>query len=132
MNKDGPVRTSQFENTNKLIKYLDENDFKQKERTLKKYCMNAYKYWNFDVLPKLKQTNKKDGQYELELPVSKLFIKVYGEVKVLFSVKNDVVILETIVPDEILTAMYRKELPTYKGVPYRNDRDKFKIELLKE
>lgn len=132
MNKDGPVITKEFKDNRNIITYIDENNFRKKERVLKKYIMVAYKYWIFEVVPKLQKENKKDGQYELELPVDKLFEKVYGKLKVLFSVKNDVVILEDIVPNEILIDMFNRELPTYKGVPYRNEKDKFKIELLKE
>lgn len=132
MNKDGPVIVKEFKDNRNIITYIDENNFRRKERALRKYIMVAYKYWIFEVVPKLQKENKKDGKYELELPVDKLFEKVYGKLKVLFSVKNDVVILEDIVPNEILTDMFNKELPTYKGVPYRNEKDKFKIELLKE
>lgn len=130
--EDGPVITKKFKNNRNIITYVDENEFKKKERAIKKYFMGTYKYWIFEVVPKLQKENKKDGKYELELPVSELFNKVYGKVKVLFSVKNDVVILENIIPEEILTDMHRKELPAYKGVPYRNEKDKFKIELMKE
>lgn len=132
MIKDGPVITKEFKDNRNIITYIDENDFKKKERALRKYIMGAYKYWIFEVVPKLQKENKKDGKYELDLPVDKLFEKVYGKLKVLFSVKNDVVILEDIVPNEILIDMFNRELPTYKGVPYRNEKDKFKIELLKE
>lgn len=129
--QDGEVITKKFKDDRKIITYINENEFKKKERVLKKYIMGAYKYWIFEVIPILQREHKVDGQYELELPVDKLFEKVYGKLKILFSVKKDVVILEDIVPSEILTAMFMKELPTYYGVPYRNERDKFKINLLR-
>ena len=132
MNKDGPVITKKFKDNRKLIIYIDENEFRKKERAIKKYFMGAYKYWIFEAVPKLQQVNKIDGQYELELPVSELFKKVYGNLRVLFTVKNDVVVLENIEPSGILIDMHRKELPTYKGIPYRDDKDKFKINLMKE
>ena len=132
MYRDGPVITKPYTDDRKIIVYIDENEFKKKERALRKYLVSAYKYWIFDVVPKLQKENKIDGKYEIELPVSNLFKKVYGELKILFTVKNDVVILEDIQPTEILTAMFRKELPTYKGIPYRDAKDKFKIELMKE
>ncbi|MBQ6628540.1 MAG: hypothetical protein IJI98_11055 [Methanosphaera sp.] len=132
MNQDGPVITKEFKDNRNIITYLDENEFKKRERAIKKYLMGAYKYWIFEVIPKLQKENKIDGKYELELPVDKLFKKVYGEVKVLFTVKNDVVILENIEPTEMLLDMHKRDLPSYKGVPYRNEKDKFKIELMKE
>ena len=130
--EDGPVITKEFKDDRKLIIFIDENDFHRKERALKKYFRGAYKYWIFEAIPKLQRLNKIDGKYELELPVSELFKKVYGNVIVKFTVKNDVVVLENIEPSEILIDMHKKELPTHKGVPYRNDRDKFKINLMKE
>lgn len=130
--KDGQVITKKYKDNRNIITYLNKNEFTKKERALKKYIMGAYKYWIFDAVPILQRENKKDGRYELELPVDKLFEKVYGKVKILFTVKNDIVILEDIVPSEILLDMFRSELPTYKGVPYRNEKDKFKIELMKE
>ena len=130
--KDGQVITKKYKDNRNIITYLNKNEFTKKERALKKYIMGAYKYWIFDAVPILQRENKKDGSYELELPVDKLFEKVYGKVKILFTVKNDIVILEDIVPSEILLDMFRSELPTYKGVPYRNEKDKFKIELMKE
>ena len=132
MNKDGEVVTKKYKDNRKILTYIDEIDFSKKEKALRKYMMGAYKYWIFEVVPKLQRTNKIDGKYEIALPVTELFEKVYGEVKVLFSVKNDVVLLENIEPSEMLLTMRKKQLPTCYGVPYRNERDKFKIELLKE
>lgn len=130
--KDGPITTNQFKDDRNIIVYLNENEFRKKERALRKYLMRAYKYWIFDAVPILQRENKKDGKYELELPVDKLFEKVYGKVKILFTVENDIVIIEDIVPGDILSAMFSRELPSYKGIPYRNEKDKFKIELMKE
>ena len=129
---DGEIFTYKFEDDQNQIKFLDYNEFNKKMRALKRYSTNAYKYWLFEALPILKQDNKKDGVYELELPVNEIFKKVYGDVKVLFSVKNDVVILEDVVPSDMLMTMFREDLPTYKGIPYRDSKDKFKIDLVKE
>lgn len=129
---DGEVITYNFDGKKARIIYLDENEFKKKMRAVKRYSMNAYKYWIFDVIPKLKIEGKKDGKYELQLPVNEIFQKVYGEVKILLSVQNDVVILEDITPSDMLMEMHNKDLPTYKGVPYRNNKDKFKIDFYKE
>ena len=129
---DGEVFTYKFKDNQNKIVFLDENDFNKKIRAIRRYSMNAYKYWIFEALPILKKENKKDGVYELELPVNELFKKVYGAVKILFSVKNDVVVLEDITPSEMLMNMFMSDLPTYKGVPYRDSKDKFKIDLVKE
>ena len=129
---NGEVHTYKFENNQNKIMFIDENDFNKKIRAIRRYSMNAYKYWHFEALPILKKDNKKDGVYELELPVNELFKKVYGDVKVLFSVKNGVVVLENITPSEMLIDMFMGDLPTYKGIPYRDSKDKFKIDLMKE
>lgn len=129
---DGKVLTYKFENDQNKIVFINENDFNKKIRAIKRYSMNAYKYWIFEALPILKKENKKDGVYELELPVNEIFKKVYGAVKILFSVKNDVVVLEDITPSEMLMNMFMGDLPTYKGIPYRDSKDKFKIDLIKE
>lgn len=127
--KDGEIKTYQITDKNNRLIYLDEVSFNKKIKAIRKYSMNAYKYWIFEAAPKLRKENKKDGKYELDLPVNEIFKKVYGDVKILFSVKNDVVILEDILPNEILLDMHMKELKTYKGIPYRNTRDKYKIDL---
>ena len=126
------VITKKFNDNRKCITYLDEVVYKKKERAIRKYFWKTYDYLMEEVIPILQKENKKDGQYKLELPVPNLFKKVYGEVDLLFSVKNDMVILEDITPNEILLDMYIRFLPVHKGIPYRNERDKFKIELLKE
>lgn len=131
MNKDGEVITKKYKDNRKILTYLDDVDYRKKERALKTYLWRTYDYLMDEVIPILQRKNKKDGQYEVDLNAPELFEKVYGKVKLLFEVKNDTVILETITPEDILMEMYMRELPTYKGIPYRNERDKFKIELLK-
>jgi hypothetical protein len=113
-----------------LITYLDENEFKKKERALRKYFMKNYKYLVFEVYPKLRHEGKKDGIYEVYLPSDELFEKVYGKIKLLFSVRKDVAVLEDLVPDEILIEGHKTELPTYKGVPYASEKDLKKIKIM--
>ena len=36
-----------------IFEYLDENDFRKKERSVRKYNMLAYKKLTFDYYPKL-------------------------------------------------------------------------------
>ena len=115
-----------------IISYYDENDFKKKERSLKKYFMKNYKYLIFDFYPSLKKEGKKEGKYEIELPVDELFEKVYGKMKLLFSVYKDVAVLEDIKPSELLLEGFRRELPTYKGVPYSSEKDLIKIKVMEK
>ena len=113
-----------------IITYLDENEFKKKERALRKYFMKNYKYLMFDFYPTLKREGKKDGVYEVELPTDEIFEKVYGKLKLLFSVRKDVAVLEDILPNEILLERHKKVLPTYKGIPYSSEKDLTKIKIV--
>ena len=112
-----------------IVTYIDENDFIKKQRALRKYFTKCYKYLVFKAIPKLKEPNKKDGVYEVELPSGELFKRVYGPMKLKFSVQNDIAVLEDITPSELLLNCYMKDLPVYKGLPYDTSKDLFKIKL---
>lgn len=128
------------------IEYTNENEFKKKEKSVKKYNMLAYKKLIFDFYPSIKEgdfkgvavsTNKKDDivKYELKLPTDIMFAKVHGEMILHYTVynKQKTVILDTITPEEILSEGHQKELTTYKGVMISKshaDKDMFKINLL--
>ena len=129
-----------------ILDYVNENEFKKLERALKKYNMLAFKKLNFEYYPDLRNgkfvgelvsTNKKEGteSYELKLPSDKMFAQVHGEVKLTYTVyKNDeVVVLNELLPKDILLEGHRSELTTYKGIMISKanaSKDKFKIDLL--
>ena len=140
-----------------VLEYVNENEFKKLERALKKYNMLAFKKLNFDYYPALRNgkfvfypklrtgefvgelvsVNKKAGteKYELRLPSDKLFTQIHGEVKLLYTVnkKDDVVVLDTITPSDILLEGHRSELTTYKGIMISKanaQKEMFKIDLL--
>lgn len=129
-----------------MIEYINENEFRKKERAVKKYNMLAYKKLMFDYYPSLRDgnfigkvvsKNTKDNieKYELKLPTDTMFSKVHGDIVLHYSVyKNqNIVMLETISPEEILNEGHQKELSTYKGVMVSKshaDKDMFKINLL--
>ena len=126
------------------IDYLDENDFKKKERSLRKYNMLACKKLVFTYYPKLLEGNSlgklvkrdekaKSQNYELQLPADKLFEKVHGQIILHYTIYTDkkVIVLTNITPEEIFGA--RDELATYKGVMVSKtnpEKDMFKINLL--
>ena len=101
-----------------VIEYLNENEFRKKERAVKKYNMLAYKKLAFDFYPSFRDgnfkgivvsKNTKDGitKYELKLPTDRMFAAVHGDVVLHYTV--------------------------YKGVMVSKshaDRDMFKINLL--
>ena len=129
-----------------IIDYINENEFKKKERAIKKYNMLAYKKLLFDYYPSLRDGNfqgvlvstnekEKTEKYELTLPTDKTFVKVHGNITLHYTVYLDqkTVILETLTPEDILTEGHQKELTTYKGVMVsksHKDLDMFKINLL--
>ncbi|MBR7042460.1 MAG: hypothetical protein IKI04_03055 [Bacilli bacterium] len=132
--------------SNYIIDYVNENEFRKKERAVKKYNMLAYKKLLFDYYPSLREgkflgvlvsTNEKDHieKYELTLPTDKTFTMVHGNITLHYSVYLDsnTVMLETLTPEDILTEGHQKELTTYKGVMVsksHKDLDMFKINLL--
>lgn len=129
-----------------VLDYANENEFKKLERAIKKYNMLAFKRLNFNYYPALRSgkflgdlvsTNKKKGTetYELKLPSDNKFIQIHGEVKLIYTVykKEEIVMLETITPSDILLEGHRSELTTYKGVMISKanaSKDMFKIDLL--
>ena len=129
-----------------VLEHVCEDEFKKLERALKKYNMLAFKKLNFDYYPALRNgnfvgelisVNKKNGTetYELKLPSDKMFAQIHGEVKLVYTVhkKDEVVVLETITPSDILLEGHRSELTTYKGIMISKanaSKDMFKIDLL--
>ena len=126
--------------------YINENEFKKLERSLKKYNMLAYKKLYFEYYPKLKEGNfigeligtnkiKNNATYELKLPTDVMFSKVHGDIKLHYVVyeKEKIIMLDTITPEDILTEGHQSELVTYKGVMVSKshaEKDMFKINLL--
>ena len=131
---------------NYIFEYENENDFRKKERTVRKYNMFAYKKLNFEFYPEIRSGNflgelvsvsKKDNtkSYELKLPTDKLFAQVHGEIRLHYTVyeSNHIILLTNITPEDILEEGHRAELSTYKGVMISKthpEKDLFKVNLL--
>lgn len=132
---------------NYIFEYLDENYFKKLERSVKKYNPLAYKKMLFDYYPALKEgkflgkliavdSKKKTNSYLLKLPTENIFAKVHGEMSLHYTVylNKKIVLLEKIMPENILAEGHMSELATYKGVMISKDnaeKDMFKINLFK-
>ena len=135
-----------MENKSYIFEYLDKNDFRKKERSVRKYNMLAYKKLTFNYYPELRKGNflgKEVGRdnktntvtYELKLPTDELFAKVHGEIILHYTVylEKHIILLTNITPEEILDEGHRAELSTYKGVMISKthpEKDMFKINLL--
>ena len=116
-----------MENKSYIFEYLDENDFRKKERSVRKYNMLAYKKLTFSYYPELrkgsflgkevgKDEKTKTVSYELKLPTDDLFAKVHGEIILHYTVylEKHIILLTNITPEEILDEGHRAELSTYK------------------
>lgn len=131
---------------NFVLDYVNENEFRKLERSLKKYNMRAFKKLSFTYYPMMRDgefpgevisQNKKAETvtYELKLPSDEMFAQVHGEVKLIYTVykKEETVMLKEILPKDILLEGHRSELGTYKGIMIsksNSEKDKFKIDLL--
>ena len=129
-----------------VLDYVNENEFRKLERSLKKYNMRAYKKLSFEYYPMMRDgnfpgeiisQNKKAGTvtYELKLPRDKTFAQIHGDVVLHYVVyeKEETVVLDTITPSDILLEGHQSELSTYKGVMISKanaSKDMFKIDLL--
>ena len=112
-----------------VLDYINENEFRKKERAVKKYNMLAYKKLIFEFYPSMREgeflgvivsQNDKDDitKYELKLPTDTMFNKVHGDIVLHYSVyhQQKIIMLDNLTPDDILTEGHQKELTTYKGV----------------
>lgn len=129
-----------------VLDYTNENEFRKLERALKKYNMLAYKRLNFQYYPELRNGNfvgklvsqnksKHTKTYELKLPSDKTFAQIHGDVVLHYVVyeNEEIVVLDTITPSDILLEGHQSELATYKGVMISKanaSKDMFKIDLL--
>lgn len=111
------------------IRYRNENDFKMKLKSLKKYCTKSYKYLCFEILDKDLFENF-NGTYYHDLPTSDEFKMVYGQVRLKYSIYGSMIVLEDLEPSDFLKKGFYIELNSYKGMFYANSKDKFKIELM--
>ena len=130
---------------NYILDYINENEYKKKEKAIKKYNMLAYKKLIFEYYNDLRdgnfqgvcvETDKQNGisKYELKLPTDKMFASVHGPLMLHYIVyeKQKMVMLNTLTPEDVLTEGHMEELTTYKGVMVTNshkEKDMFKINL---
>ena len=129
-----------------VVDYTNELEYRKLERALKKYNMVAFKKLFFEYYPALRignflgekvESNKMDGTetYELKLPSDKMFARVHGDIKLIYTVceKAKKVLLDSIEPKEILLEGNVSNLIKYKGVMISKTntaKDKFKVDLL--
>lgn len=111
----------------KHIFYDDTKELKNLMRSMRTYNKRAYKQLIFKELI-FKQY--KENLYVAELLTDELFEKVYGKCKVIAEIRNEQAKVLWLEPKELLAAGFNRILDTYKGVPYRNEQDLFKIKVV--
>ena len=115
----------------KHIFYDDTKELKCLMRSLRTYNMRAYKQIIFrERFEELNFINYQDDIYTADLYTDELFRKVYGVCKIVVEIKNEQAKVIRIEPQELLLAGFKRILETYKGCPYRNEQDLFKIKLI--
>ena len=115
--------------TKKAIIYLDENKFNKQMKSLRLYFMGQYKYLTFDFF-KNGILKKENGMHIEYLKADKTFEKVYGKLELHYEVQDKAIILYKLEPEKFLKEGHKRILNTYKGVPYYQEIDKKKIELI--
>ena len=103
------------------VKYENETDFTKKLRSLRTYCPFAYKDLRFRI-PREELFSTNEGIHIVNLPTSKEFEFLYG--------KEQTVIIHDIEPADFLLSGFNSSLQVYRGMYFRNDKDKFKIDLM--
>ena len=115
----------------KHIFFDDTKELKNLMRSLRTYNKRAYKQLIFkERFEELNFINYKDDLYTAELLTDEAFKKVYGVCKVIVLIRNEQAKVIGIEPKEIFSERYKRLLNTYKGVPYRNEQDLFKIKIV--
>ena len=114
----------------KYIYYDDTKKLKYLIRSLRKYNTRAYKQVVLkEYFEELEFEKSKDGFYRANLITDKLFERVYGKCKVVAEIRDKQIKVLSIEPENLLLDGYTKYLETYKGIPYRNKQDLFKIKI---
>lgn len=116
-------------NNSKALIYCDENDFIRKLRSLKSYCPQSYKDFIFKV-SKENYFELEDGRYVRDIFTSNEFRFIYGQIRLIYTIKDKTVIIEDLEPSQFLLDGYMARLEIYKNMFYRNKKDKFKIDLM--
>lgn len=129
MNKEGAFKKilpRYIDNMN--ITYLDENQCRKLIYGLKEINRIAYKQFIFKRL----EFNKENGKHELLLNTDRNFKQIYGDIKIIYSKIDNNIIIENIEPSRVLIEYHKKRKNTYKGIPFVDQKDIFKINLIRE
>lgn len=97
---------------------------------LKRYCMRSYKDLIFHIGDDGIR-NFKHKSNKIDILTDPDFKAIHGQIKLVFEKRNKVIYLLAIEPEAIFLVGYMKNLEIYRGVPIMNEKDRFKVEILK-
>lgn len=110
--------------------------FHVKEEALEKVSKRAYKELIFEIKKEIRAGNFErgifeDNIYKVPLSVDPILKQVYGNFEAFFIIDHENRTFQylKIEPEEFLMRVHKQALPIYKGIPYRDAKDKFKIDL---
>lgn len=113
---------------NMNITYLDEAQTRKLVYGLKEINKLAYK----QIVLKNIDFEKENGKHELILNTDKSFKRLYGDVKIIYSTYDKNIVIENIEPSRVLIEYHNRKKNTYRGMPFVDNKDIFKINLLRE
>jgi hypothetical protein len=129
MNKEGAFKKILPRYINDMnITYLDENQCRKLIYGLKEINRIAYK----QIIFKRLEFNQENGKHELLLNTDRNFKQIYGDIKIIYSKIDNNIIIENIEPSRVLMEYHKKRKNTYKGIPFVDQKDIFKINLIRE
>ena len=112
-----------------IIDYFDEIEFAKLSRALKKYNLYAFEKLNLQYYPYIKtgkfvgdllskDESRNTETYLLRLPSTRLFSMIHGDVylKYVVSYSQNIVMLDTIAPNDLFLEGITNDLLEYKGV----------------
>lgn len=135
--KDTNYKTSYADVSGRIrITYDNESRFTKLLSSLKQYNMHAYKDLIFNLLPKLRlrefEGETEDNiHYRYYLESSYLFEQVHGKTYLYYRYEEpNLVVFESLTPEDFLIAGHTKMLQSYKGVPITSAKDRFKVDMI--
>ncbi len=120
-----------------IIIYRDEAEFRRLEKSLKKINFPAWKQLIFEIIPTLKRGDfhacfEDEDKYYINLCTLPEFKKVYDQIRLIFEIADQNVILDEISPKkELLSFLVGYELDQGCPIAYNDAKSKFKLNIAK-
>lgn len=107
-----------------------------RERALKKVSEVAYKDLIFNIKKEIRRGEFNRGPiidniYRAQIKIDPIIEAVYGKFEALYELDldNKTYKMLRIEPEDFIMDVHKKILPVYRGIIYRDEKDKFKINI---